>query len=97
MALCILMHVSYAESSAAFFCPGTYNITPWNNCLGVYMFPDGTKYIGSFRKNKFHGWGALVSPRRGTCFGFFKKGKMVEKKCLEKTPKHRKVSLPLLR
>ena len=26
------------------------------------------------------GWGALVSPRRVTCFGFFKKGKMVEKK-----------------
>jgi hypothetical protein len=47
------------------------------------MFPDGTRYIGSFKNSKFYGWRALVSQRRGTCVGFFKRGKIVGR-CLHK-------------
>ena len=83
-ALCVLIHISAAEDSGIPLCPGAYGGVVWNDCLGVYTFPDGTKYIGKFRNNKFHGWGALVSRRRGTCVGYFENGKMVEKKCLLK-------------
>ena len=57
-------------------CAGLYQTTDWNNCLGIYVFPDGTVYIGEFKKNKFHGRGVIISRRRGTCVGNFKYGEL---------------------
>ena len=82
-ALFVLMHISAAESSGIPRCPGAYGGAVWNDCLGIYTFPDGTQYIGKFRNSKFHGWGVLVSQHRGTCIGFFKRGKFVGR-CLHR-------------
>jgi len=83
-ALFVLMHISEAHSSGIQRCPGAYGGTVWHDCIGIYTFLNGTQYMGKFRNNKFHGWGLLVSPHRGTCVGFSNKGKIVAKKCLPK-------------
>jgi hypothetical protein len=80
--LFILVHISAAESSGIPGCPGAYGVAAWNGCIGIYTFPNGMQYIGKFRNNKFHGWGALVSGDRKICVGFFKRGKAVKTKCL---------------
>jgi hypothetical protein len=60
-ALCVLMHISAAEGSGTSLCPEAYGRAVWNDCLGIYNFPDGTKYVGKFRNNKFHGWGLIAA------------------------------------
>ena len=75
---CTLIFLSSpAEVAQISLCPTGYGKVEWNNCLGVYYFPDGTKYVGQFRENKFHGWGAIVWHRKGVCLGCFKSGALV--------------------
>ena len=69
--------------------PPNYGQIEWNNCLGVYYFPDGTKYVGEFQKNKFHGRGLMVWNHKSACLGIFNRGKL-EGKCLIHKPKRRK-------
>ena len=88
-ALCILAKITVAEGSGITLCPGSYDKVLWNDCLGIYTFSDGTKYIGKFANNKFHGWGALVWRSKGTCVGFFERGKIVGR-CLLQKPKKKK-------
>ena len=52
----------------------------------VYYFPDGTKYVGEFQKNKFHGRGLMVWNHKSACLGIFNRGKL-EGKCLIHKPK----------
>ncbi len=66
--------------------PPNYGQIEWNNCLGVYYFPDGTKYVGEFQKNKFHGRGLMVWNHKSACLGIFNRGKL-EGKCLIHKPK----------
>ena len=75
---CTLIFLSSpAEVAQISLCPTGYGEVEWNNCLGVYYFPDGTKYVGQFRENKFHGWGAIVWHRKGVCLGCFNSGVLV--------------------
>ena len=65
-------------------CDGSYKYSTWTNCVGVYTFPDGTKYFGKFFNQKFHGKGRLVHPKRGTVVCEFENGKVKGKCALEK-------------
>ena len=86
VALCTLMSISTGQAAGITICPQKYGQLEWDNCLGVYYFPDGTRYVGQFQNNKFHGWGALVSRSRWTCVGFVERGKLVGT-CLPQKPK----------
>ena len=56
-------------------CPRDYSVT-WTNCFGTYTFPDGQKYVGEFRDNKFHGQGTLTFPDGWKSVGEFRDDKM---------------------
>ena len=42
-------------------CPSD-NSVRWNNCFGNENFPDGDKYVGEFKDDKFHGQGTYTLP-----------------------------------
>lgn len=35
-------------------CEGT-NPMKWNNCVGTFTFPDGSKYVGEFKDDEMYG------------------------------------------
>jgi hypothetical protein len=39
---------------------------------GTYTFPDGKKYVGGFKDNKYHGQGTLTFPNGDKCVGEWK-------------------------
>jgi len=87
--ICLTIAVLLESSGVSFGmtqCKGTYSNNTWTNCVGVFNFPDGTKYIGAFYKNKFHGKGTLVYPTRRTVICEFENGK-VKGKCVRQKPK----------
>ena len=87
--ICLTISVLLGSAGVSFAvpqCKGSYNNNTWTNCVGVYTFPDGTKYIGAFYKNKFHGKGTVVSPTRRTVVCEFANGK-VKGKCVSQKPK----------
>ena len=34
----------------------------YHNCFGIYLWPDGDKYVGEWNDNKKHGQGIYTSP-----------------------------------
>ncbi|MGH9428327.1 MAG: hypothetical protein ACRD2L_18740, partial [Terriglobia bacterium] len=34
----------------------------WTNCVGTWLYRDGSKYVGGFRDGKFNGQGTITSP-----------------------------------
>ena len=40
-------------------CPSDINAR-WHNCFGTYNFSDGSKYVGEYKDDKFHGQGAYT-------------------------------------
>jgi hypothetical protein len=89
VALSTLINLPAADAGRISICPPNYGQVEWNNCLGVYYFPDGTKYVGEFQKDKFHGRGLIVWNHKSACLGIFNRGKL-EGKCLIHKPKRRK-------
>jgi hypothetical protein len=47
----------------------------WDNCQGVKLYGDGSKYVGEFKNGKPHGYGSLSSPY-GKYVGEFKDNKL---------------------
>jgi hypothetical protein len=48
-----------------------------NNCIngkGTLILPDGTKYVGQFKNDKYHGFGTLIIPSGSKYVGEFKDG-----------------------
>jgi len=87
--LCLTLAVFLGSAGVSFAlpeCDGSHKDNLWTNCIGVYNFPDGTKYIGAFHKNYFHGKGTMVSPTRGVVVCEFVSGK-VNGKCILQKPK----------
>lgn len=46
----------------------------WDNCQGIQLYGDGSKYVGEFKNGKPHGYGTLSSPY-GKYVGEFKENK----------------------
>ena len=44
-------------------CETLYGVTGyWNNCQGTYTCSNGTKYVGEYKDNMFHGQGTFTYP-----------------------------------
>jgi hypothetical protein len=66
---------SFEESLLTDNCPSNKN-AEWHNCLGTYVYEDGTTYSGDWMSNKPHGQGNLIYPSGDKYSGSFKNGKM---------------------
>jgi hypothetical protein len=47
----------------------------WDNCQGTQTFPDGDKYVGEYKNNKFSGQGTTRSPMGAKYVGQYKDDK----------------------
>lgn len=54
-------------------CPGSYG-TDWTNCSGTVIAPNGDKYVGEFKDDRFHGQGTLISANGHKYAGEFRDG-----------------------
>jgi hypothetical protein len=54
-------------------CP--QNPIPWANCQGTLTGPDGSKYVGAFKDDKFHGQGTFTTSDGIIYVGEWKDGK----------------------
>jgi hypothetical protein len=41
-------------------CPGTQYSRGWTNCIGSYSFPNGARFVGTFRDGNFNGQGTYT-------------------------------------
>mgnify|MGYP001397870783 FL=1 len=55
-------------------CKGTHS-KKWSNCHGTLTLPDGSKYVGEFKKGNQHGQGTYFFVGGGKYVGEWKKGK----------------------
>ena len=58
--LLLLVHVSSAVALPP--CP-TDPTAYWDNCEGVYTYPEGDKYVGEWKDDKYHGHGTFTWSR----------------------------------
>ena len=63
-------------------CPSD-NSVRWNNCFGNENFPDGDKYVGEFKDDKFHGQGTFTSPDGRRLVGYFRNNEYIPDICEE--------------
>ena len=54
-------------------CPSDTSVR-WNNCFGTLTLPNGVKYVGEFKDDKYHGQGTLTFPNVMFYVGEFKDG-----------------------
>ena len=55
-------------------CPSDTSVR-WDNCFGTYTAPDGGKYVGEWKDDKFHGQGTLTLANGDKYVGEWKDGK----------------------
>ena len=48
------------------------SVSKWNNCSGTQTYPNGNKYIGEFKNNKFNGQGTAILDNGDKYVGEFK-------------------------
>ena len=56
-------------------CLGDSATSFWTNCVGTYTFPDGAKYVGEWRDDKYHGQGTYTYPNGQKYVGEYKDDK----------------------
>ena len=54
-------------------CPSDTSVR-WNNCFGTLTLPNGVKYVGEFKDDKYHGQGTRTLPIGIEYVGEFKDG-----------------------
>ena len=47
----------------------------WHNCVGIYTYDDGAKYVGEWKGDKKHGQGTYTWPSGSSYVGEWKDGK----------------------
>ena len=47
----------------------------WHNCVGIYTYDDGSKYVGEWKDDKQHGQGTYTWPSGDTYIGEYKDNK----------------------
>ena len=58
-------------------CEGdSLHTSAWTNCFGTYTFPDGEKYVGEWKDDKYHGQGTFTSPDGTKYVGEYRDGNM---------------------
>ena len=67
----------YAQSSYPICPPPSQKIESWNQCIGDYTFPNGLKYIGSWKNDYASGEGVLIYPNQTIFVGTFANDKAV--------------------
>ena len=55
-------------------CPTDLSVI-WHNCVGIYTFDDGAKYVGEWKGDKKHGQGTYTWPSGSSYVGEWKDGK----------------------
>ena len=55
-------------------CPSDTSVL-WTNCVGTFTFPNGEKYVGEFRDEKYHGQGTYTFPSGEKYVGEYRDGK----------------------
>ena len=69
-------NVGFAESSLP-ACKGTPS-KKWSNCHGAFTLENGDKYVGEFKKAKWHGQGTLTRIDGKVEKGIWEKGQLVK-------------------
>ena len=64
---------SIGSSSALHPCPSEEEF--WNNCFGTYVWADGRKYVGEWKRGVKHGQGINTSANGTITEGVWEKGK----------------------
>jgi hypothetical protein len=58
-------------------CEGdSLHTSAWTNCFGTYTFPDGEKYVGEWKDDKYHGQGTYTYVDGREYVGGYKDGKL---------------------
>lgn len=70
MLLACSHHVS-AQTSYSICPPQGQKVESWNQCIGDYIFPNGVKYIGSWKNDFASGEGILLFPNQTMFVGTF--------------------------
>ena len=65
-----LLLANMASAVALPLCNGNYH----DPCFGVYLWPDGVKYVGDIRRNKKHGNGITNWPDGAKYVGEYRDG-----------------------
>jgi hypothetical protein len=55
-------------------CPTDLSVI-WHNCVGIYTYDDGAKYVGEWKGDKKHGQGTYTWPSGSSYVGEWKDGK----------------------
>ena len=71
MFMTFLYGYSYAQSQLP-ACQGDYRY--WSNCFGTWTFGSGSKYVGEFKDNKYHGQGTFSWANGNKYVGEYKDG-----------------------
>ena len=70
----LLQSVLGTDSSNDNSCP-TDPSAIWHNCVGIYTYDDGSKYVGEWKDDKKHGQGTYTWPSGDTYIGEYKDNK----------------------
>ena len=74
LAVLIVLILMPSLARALPLCPTDQNET-YHNCHGTYTDTDGTKYVGEWKDDEYHGHGAIIYPNEDKYVGEFKDDK----------------------
>ena len=86
---------SAGESFALPECSRSYNSNTWTDCVGTYIFADGSKYVGEYRDGIQHGQGTYTYADGKIRKGFWENGQLKYPQIVSPTVTARKPPKPL--